>query len=154
MNVELTKQCTKCNQTKQLIDFHKVNGKSEKRRSICKLCHNATYRDNYKKNPQKYRAYTNSKSYRPELKRKSNLKIFGLTIEQYEEMLRQQNGVCAICLEECISGKRLAVDHCHITGKVRQLLCRRCNQSMGKFNDDPILLQKVVDYLLKWQTSN
>ena len=69
-------------------------------------------------------------------------------------MLQQQNSACAICAEKCISGKRLAVDHCHETGKVRQLLCRRCNQSMGKFNDDPVLLQKVVDYLIKWQMSN
>ena len=149
-----SKQCTKCNQVKLLTEFHKVNGKSEKRRSICKLCHNKIYRDNYRKNPEKYKEYTNSKPYRPELKRKANLKTFGLTIQQYEEMLQQQNGVCAICLETCTSGKRLAVDHCHATGKVRQLLCRRCNQSMGKFNDDPILLQKVVDYLLKWQTLN
>ena len=141
------KQCTKCQQTKLLTEFHTVNKSSEKRRSICKLCHNAVYRSNYKKNPEKYREYTKSKSYRPELKRKANLKTFGLTIQQYEEMLQNQNGVCAICLEECVSGRRLAVDHCHITGKVRQLLCRRCNQSMGKFNDDPVLLQKVVAYL-------
>ena len=66
-------------------------------------------------------------------------------------MLENQNGVCAICLNSCNSGMRLAVDHCHETGKVRQLLCRRCNQSIGKFNDDPILLQKAVDYLLKWK---
>lgn len=148
------RQCTKCKQAKLLTDFHTVSKNSERRRSICKLCHNKIYRDNYRKNPEKYRKYTNSKPYRPELKRKANLKTFGLTIQQYEEMLQQQNGVCAICLETCTSGKRLAVDHCHATGKVRQLLCRRCNQSMGKFNDDPILLQKVVDYLLKWQTLN
>lgn len=148
------KQCTKCNQTKQLNDFHKVNKQTEKRRSICKLCHNATYRNNYQKNPEKYKRYTNSKMYRSELKRKANLKTYGLTVEQYEEMLQHQNNVCAICLENCTSGKRLAVDHCHITGRVRQLLCRRCNQSIGKFNDDPILLQKAVNYLLKWQVSN
>jgi len=149
-----SKQCTKCNQIKLLTEFHKVNGKSEKRRSICKLCHNEIYRNNYKKDPKKYRQYTTSKPYRPELKRKANLKTFGLTIQQYEEMLQQQQGVCAICTEICTSGKRLAVDHCHVTGRVRQLLCRRCNQSIGKFNDDPVLLQKAVDYLLKWQTSN
>lgn len=148
------KQCTKCKQAKPLIDFHTVNKHTEKRRSICKLCHNAMYRNNYKNNSKKYREYTNSKPYRSELRRKANLKKFGLTIQQYEEMLQQQNSVCAICAEKCISGKRLAVDHCHETGKVRQLLCRRCNQSMGKFNDDPVLLQKVVDYLVKWQMSN
>jgi hypothetical protein len=149
-----SKQCTKCGQVKFLTEFHKVTQNSEQRRSICKLCHNEIYRNNYKKNPEKYRQYTNSRPYRPELKRKANLKTFGLTIQQYEEMLQLQQGVCAICAETCTSGKRLAVDHCHVTGRVRQLLCRRCNQSIGKFNDDPVLLQKAVDYLLKWQTSN
>lgn len=148
------KQCTKCNQIKLSSDFHKLSKDTKKRRSICKSCHNKTYRDSYRKNPEKYRNYTSSRSYRPELKRKANLKTFGLTIQEYEEMLQQQESVCAICSEVCSSGKRLAVDHCHLTGKVRQLLCRRCNQSMGKFNDDPVLLQKVVDYLLKWQMSN
>ena len=146
-----SKQCIKCKQLKLLSDFHKVRKNVDKPRNICKQCHNDQFKKNYRNNPEKYRAYTNSKSYRPEIKRRSNLKKFGLTIDDYDKMLENQNGVCAICLNSCNSGKRLAVDHCHETGKVRQLLCRRCNQSIGKFNDDPILLQKAVDYLLKWK---
>lgn len=147
------KICTKCKQTKLLNEFHAVSKVNKKPRAACKECNKLYFRKNYEKNPEKYRGYKQNKPYvyRAELKRKYNLKTFGLTVDQYENMLIKQKGVCAICLECCTSGKRLAVDHCHKTGKVRQLLCRRCNQSMGKFNDDPVLLQKVVNYLLKWQ---
>lgn len=153
MSISL-KECTKCKVIKSVTDFHAVSKTNKKPRSICKECCKKDFRKNYQRNPEKYRQYTKSKSYRPDLKRKANLKTFGLTVDQYEKMFQDQHGVCAICEQECLSGKRLAVDHCHKTGKVRQLLCRRCNQSMGKFHDDPILLQKVVDYLLKWQTLN
>jgi len=145
----MTKECTKCKELKLESEFYKVGKTNPKPRTICKTCYAETFRINYKKNPERYRGYTNNKPYRPELKRKANLKTFGLTIAEYDQMLVAQNNVCAICNNTCSSGKRLAVDHCHITGKIRGLLCRRCNQSIGKFNDDPVLIQKAVNYLLK-----
>jgi hypothetical protein len=79
---------------------------------------------------------------------------YGITIEVYEQMLKSQGGVCKICKnpETEVDKKRgklkdLAVDHCHTTGKVRGLLCGRCNKALGKFNDDPVLLRSAVSYL-------
>ena len=56
---------------------------------------------------------------------------YGLTLEQYDEMLEQQDSVCAICGETNLDGKRLYVDHNHETGKVRGLLCLKCNNRLG-----------------------
>ena len=58
---------------------------------------------------------------------------YGLAASAYDVMLAQQGGVCRICKLPCSTGKRLAVDHDHVTGKVRGLLCRRCNRGLGHF---------------------
>lgn len=73
---------------------------------------------------------------------------FGVTAEQYYQMLEEQGGVCAIC-KQPPSGrfKKLAVDHCHKTGKVRGLLHSGCNTALGRFGDDPEVLRNAVAYL-------
>lgn len=89
-------------------------------------------------------------------KQKENVlrKRYGITLEDFERMLLEQNGVCAICRspESVVhrkSGKvqPLSVDHCHRTGKVRGLLCVRCNHTLGRCNDDPVMLRRAVEYL-------
>jgi hypothetical protein len=78
-----------------------------------------------------------------------------MTLEQYNEMLEKQNGVCAICKKPELStrgrakNQSLAVDHCHDTGKVRELLCMECNQTLGKFNDDPSWFIAASEYLVR-----
>lgn len=70
-------------------------------------------------------------------------------------MVERQKGLCAICEqpEKGTNGRwgkktlQLAVDHNHETSKVRGLLCRRCNQGLGKFEDNPELLEKAASYL-------
>ena len=57
---------------------------------------------------------------------------YGITVEQYNQMLLIQNNTCKICKNMCKSGKNLAVDHCHATGKVRGLLCATCNVNLGR----------------------
>jgi hypothetical protein len=84
----------------------------------------------------------------PERVRQSHLqRTFGLTIEEYDEMLTAQGGACAICKGVEKSGKRLAVDHCHETGRVRGLLCTNCNNAIGGLQDNPTLLRAAADYL-------
>ncbi len=87
-------------------------------------------------------------------KARSLRESFGLTLEQYEEMHDRQDGKCAICGSpetQKRSGKlkALAVDHCHASGKIRELLCTACNQGLGKFKDNPVILQKAIEYLTK-----
>lgn len=74
-------------------------------------------------------------------------KKFGITLEQYEELLTKQNHQCAIC--ENTDTRRLAVDHCHTTGVVRGLLCSSCNISIGRFQDDVSRLERAISYLKK-----
>jgi len=81
-------------------------------------------------------------------------RVYGLTLEQYDEMLKAQNGGCAICgsKETRIDPrtgkvKHLSVDHCHTTRKVRGLLCGACNIGLGKFNDDPAVMRIAATYL-------
>lgn len=71
---------------------------------------------------------------RQEISRHCQLRArYGLSAAEYDRLLEVQNGVCRICKLPCSTGKRLAVDHDHVTRKVRGLLCRRCNRGLGHF---------------------
>lgn len=70
---------------------------------------------------------------------------YGINLIKYNEMLTEQNGVCKICLNK--SNVRLSVDHCHITGMVRGLLCRTCNLGIGHLNENINNLYRAIDYL-------
>ncbi len=73
---------------------------------------------------------------------------FGITLDQYEQMLEEQTGSCAICLDhQCNFNERLAVDHCHKTGTIRGLLCSNCNTGIGLLLDNPELLIAATAYL-------
>lgn len=74
-------------------------------------------------------------------------KKYGISLSDYEALLERQNGVCAICRRTCKSGRNLAVDHCHETGKVRGLLCLECNRGIGALKDSIDLLTKAISYL-------
>lgn len=93
----------------------------------------------------------------PSMESDRNLKrTFNLTREQYNEKLKAQNYVCSICSQPETSTspntgtiKNLAVDHCHKHKGIRELLCGRCNTTLGKVNDEIELLQKMINYLKK-----
>lgn len=74
---------------------------------------------------------------------------FGISLKEYNSMLETQHRVCAICEQKCDIALSLAVDHCHTSGKVRGLLCSRCNTGLGLFRDAPQLLEKAKQYLVR-----
>jgi hypothetical protein len=80
----------------------------------------------------------------------------GVSPLRYKEMLQNQRGVCAIC-EELDYGKRsnyaLSVDHCHTTGRIRSLLCTRCNLALGYLRDNAELAERAAKYLREWNAS-
>lgn len=76
------------------------------------------------------------------------LRKYGLTPDSYSALLKKQKGVCAICKNTCSTGYRLAVDHCHASGRVRGLLCRTCNIVLGKFQDDVSRFARAAQYLV------
>lgn len=108
-----------------------------------------------KKNPERHQDTYLSYWRMPEtIRRVVNyrfLKAYRITLDQYEELLLRQDGKCAICGTDKPTKngktKRLAVDHCHTTGRIRGLLCNRCNLAIGLLKDDLALVEKVRQYL-------
>lgn len=76
---------------------------------------------------------------------------YGITLDQYEQKLKEQDFKCAICgNKDEVEGRRLAIDHCHNSGEVRGLLCGKCNRGLGLFYDNKDLLQNAIQYLNKY----
>jgi hypothetical protein len=69
---------------------------------------------------------------------------YGLSLQDYRAILERQGNACAICKKR---GRPLCIDHCHVTGQVRGLICRSCNLALGNCNDDPEVLRAAAAYL-------
>ena len=113
---------------------------SRSKPSICKPCSTARTRAWAEANPDEWERH----------RRKSYLKrTYGITPEQYDDMLAAQGGVCAVCgaPPEDPRGYRMHVDHCHDSGRVRGILCGGCNRGMGNFGDDIARLESAIRYL-------
>lgn len=114
----------------------------QKQKCRCVRCRAANARSH-----REYRARN------PEKLRSMNLRYFyGISSAQYEQMLRRQRGVCAACRQPEVArnqfGKvRLAVDHCHETGKIRGLLCMACNRAAGLLKHNPQRLRALARFL-------
>lgn len=98
--------------------------------------------------------YTRNKARISALARRNHLlRAYGITEEEYSLILLRQGSVCKICrqpgsgLSKKGSSPNLYVDHDHVTGKIRGLLCRECNQGLGKFKDDAERLRSAANYL-------
>lgn len=97
----------------------------------------------------------NKPGYQSEYYRKNKDKVlgyslkrhYGMSMDEYKERLKAQEGACAICKKTCSSGFNLAVDHCHDTKVIRGLLCQNCNTGLGKFKDNIEYLEKAIQYL-------
>lgn len=143
--------CSKCGAEKAPNQFYPCKTHKSGRQSRCKDCQRVCAKEQWRSRPRDLQARAAWRRKNPEkmreYRRKDKLKTFGLTPEEYDKLLEAQNGVCAICRGSCTTGKRLAVDHCHESGKVRGLLCGSCNTSLGKFKDSPDLLRRAADYV-------
>jgi hypothetical protein len=138
---ETTKVCISCRETKFLADFHKQPRMKLGRASRCKKCSHIAL-DVNRKDP------ANAERYKLYRRRGSLKKLYGITDKQYDEMFAGQMGLCAICGASADSGKRrMSVDHCHETGRIRFLLCQKCNRGLGLFNHDRDKLQNAIRYL-------
>jgi len=134
----MAKTCPCCQTTKDTSDFYVNKHKKDGYSALCKVCQRASTR----------RWIDNNKEKNAETKRKKRyLDSYGITIEEYEDRLKAQNGVCALCKEICITFDVLCVDHDHDTGKVRGLLCNLCNRGIGLMRDDPKLLRMAANYI-------
>lgn len=153
-----TSKCGKCQKEKSEKDFY-FNKKRNKLESICIQCRKDYYknnRDRIRKNHKiRYRANRETVLKKSSEYQKKNwnkvmsrrrLNTYGINEIQYSEMLTSQNNVCAICKKK-ETKRDLHVDHDHVTGKVRGLLCGKCNAALGMVNDDKEILMRMYKYL-------
>lgn len=140
-NQQGLKRCTKCKDEKPLEDFYPCPTMKSGYRSACIPCSRADAK-RFPKTPAQIKA--------------GHLKHeYGLTVEDYARMHKDQNGLCAICGKvETVRNhshviSALAVDHDHSTGKIRGLLCSNCNKFLGCAKDSEDNLLKAVEYLRK-----
>lgn len=142
------KTCTRCGEEKSRTEFHQDKRYAGGLASWCKACmawnsrrYAARYPDRKvaratawnKANPDKRKA----------MQQRARLKQYGLTAEEYQALLEAQDHACAICREP----DPPAIDHCHRTGRVRGLLCHKCNKGIGLLRDDPETLRIAASYL-------
>ena len=135
------RKCRTCGVEKELEEFYKSGrkGKPEERHTECKECAKARVKANH----CPIRARGN------DLKRN-----YGITLDDYDKMYKQQNGCCAICQRTEPGGKwgHFAVDHNHETGAVRALLCNNCNTMLGLSQDSSNILRRAAKYLDSYNT--
>lgn len=142
-----TRICSNCKSEKPISEFHRKNNGTHSQCKICRGAYTASYRELH---PEKSRLavvkwVAENPARSVESHKKSNLKRnYGLTLDEYGEMMARQKGCCAICSR---SMETPNVDHCHETGRVRGLLCSTCNGGLGMFKDCVPLLEQAIRYL-------
>jgi hypothetical protein len=113
------KHCRDCDETKSLAEWHTNRASRDGYAAYCIPCTAKRGRESY-------------------FRRK-----YGLSQEELSDRLAQQKGVCCICLNRAA----VHVDHDHVTGTVRGVLCFTCNAALGQFQDDPEIIRRAADYL-------
>lgn len=157
------KTCSKCKVEKPDGDFFTNRGNKDRLASWCKHCqYESAARRRARRTPEKRSADLKLARERRNPQRSRVVKRFknyGITEIQYQSLLVQQKHCCAICEQplDC-SGKRgrraVNIDHCHLTNRVRGLLCGGCNLALGIFKDSEELLIQAIEYLRKNKTKN
>lgn len=133
-----TKKCSKCNEILPVANFHMQAGRNHNHyrfNSPCKVCANLNRNKNY------------HKEYYRKLK-------YNITNEQYQLKLKEQNYSCVICnIHQDDYSKEFCIDHCHKTGKIRDLLCTQCNSGIGFFRENINVMKKAIAYMKKHNSS-
>ena len=119
------KTCIKCGESKPLSDFYKNSITKDGKHSYCKKC---------------LIDFSGTRHYRVK---------YNMTREDRQKLIDQQNSQCAICGYFFKSEKHTHIDHCHITGKIRGILCSHCNVALGLLKDSTEILESAIKYLKK-----
>lgn len=160
------KRCYICDELKPLTEFHKASDKPDGYRNDCKECRRTGRKVDV--NAKKMRCSTcgelkdkNENNFHPSKKRKFGyrrcckechrkyqknshlIRLYNLTIDEYNKMVEEQNNKCLICNKV----SKLFVDHDHLTGEVRGLLCDSCNRGIGHLQENSFNLLNAINYL-------
>lgn len=160
------KRCTKCGELRPLDQFYAAKGTKDGLRGDCKLCFKERAKARYplvreqtiarvkkwqQENRERHLETQRRIKAKPEYKRRERArhlwKKYGMTLEEYDALLHAQDGVCAICRRPPRDDISLHLDHDHTTGERRGLLCFKCNNALGDFDDDAERLLRAYVYL-------
>ena len=130
--------CNSCGVEKSLSEYYADNNSHHQVVSRCKDCLSRQRKQWRIDNKEKIRA---------ENKRRNP----GWDVDRYNEQLKLQNGLCAICGTDKPGLSDWCCDHCHTENKARGLLCVRCNAGLGYFCDNTDYLNSAITYLNKWK---
>lgn len=152
----MDKYCKKCDTTKPVSEFHKNAARKDGLTLYCRQCNNRSGKEWHEKNPDYKKEWRkNNPDKCKEYAERKKPRTYGMTIEDYNSLLDQQNNRCAICGGKNKSGYSLYVDHDHSCCKgkescgecVRQLLCLHCNMMLGHAKDNIETLKAAQNYL-------
>ena len=144
-------ECKKCLGHKLSVAYWKDNGRRVKKSNQAK---NKRINDvEWAKNEREKRREWYRRN--PDKGKEGNLKaVWGISLDQFNELKNNQGGKCAICMEIPKSDKHFHVDHNHITGEIRGLLCSNCNVGFGNFKENEQILRNAINYINNYPQSN
>lgn len=143
------KRCSSCDTVKAPADFARNRARPDGLADRCKSCMNNN--EAYKKQKREYGQSAAGQA----MLLRSHLKLqFNMTVEQKQEMFKNQDGKCAICSKAFQNLKAACVDHDHSNGKVRDLLCKPCNAFLGKIEKSQEVLTNLASYVEKHRAKN
>lgn len=132
-----SKRCSDCRRVLALESFHKNRLAADGREFYCRQCKNRRSRERRKAHP----------AARETARAAHLLRTYGISRDQYEALLVDQGGVCAICGQPERTTRRMAVDHDHKTGKIRGILCHGCNTGLGAMREKAEVMAAAIRYL-------
>lgn len=157
----ITKTCSTCYEEKPVAEFGRQSVRPDGLNITCKLCMRERSLQRYQDPEVRRKSRESGARWRernPDADADKTLRRkYGITLVDYNKLFEAQGGVCALCkkgettkrMKKGEGRERLAVDHCHDTGRVRGLLCFKCNTAIGSLGDTEEDAQKVVEYLNK-----
>ena len=142
------KRCPACKRNRRESSFHKNRAAPDGLQWHCIDCRRKIDKRPAKRAQDLARWKTRYREQRHLFKDRDLRKTYGISLEQFDALWKTQNGKCAMC-DFKFKRHEGSVDHDHQTGKVRGILCRRCNLVLGFAKDDPVRLDNGAAYLRK-----
>lgn len=155
------KRCSVCEKSRPISAYYRLSSSRSGYQSSCKACAKMRYQQRYASNPELFRKRQrdwqrrNPERHKQHCRRKreaAKAKKFGLTRNEFLVIRarRDRGGNCPICKQPV---EKFVIDHDHVTGRIRGLICERCNFALGDFKDNPELIRRAIEYLQLAQTN-
>lgn len=146
----MEKICNQCKEPKKFQEFYKQKNGKFGLSGKCKSCCSENGKRSYKNDPERFKKTTQRYfENNPGARQRTRIKYhYNLTMEEYQKLIEEHENKCAVCDKPRSELKKeLDIDHCHTTGKIRGLLCPNCNKALGLLNDDPSVIERLLNYI-------